>query len=122
MMFIKAKTLINDAADAFTKNLSEGGHIMTNWKKIDTYAKKWIKEAGENIKKSFSKSLTIQTKSNANDLVTDIDKATEQFLIRKIKEIYPEHRILGEEGFGDEIKDVKGILWIIDPIDGTMNF
>ncbi|MDQ0272428.1 inositol monophosphatase family protein [Cytobacillus purgationiresistens] len=95
---------------------------MTNWTEMDTYAKKWIKQAGDLIKKSFSGSLTIQTKSNANDLVTDIDKGTEQFFIKKIHEKYPDHRILGEEGYGDTLKDLKGIVWIIDPIDGTMNF
>ena len=95
---------------------------MTKWKEIDSSAKSWIKEAGHKIKESFSKRLTIETKSNANDLVTDIDKNTEQFFIKKIKEHYPNHKILGEEGFGDHVSDLKGIVWIIDPIDGTMNF
>ncbi|MCC3645529.1 inositol monophosphatase family protein [Cytobacillus oceanisediminis] len=95
---------------------------MTNWSEIHTYAKALIKEAGGNIKNSFSKTLTITTKSNANDLVTDIDQETEQFFIKKINEKYPEHRILGEEGFGDKLNDLDGIVWIIDPIDGTMNF
>ncbi|MBT2687872.1 inositol monophosphatase family protein [Bacillus sp. ISL-47] len=95
---------------------------MTNWSELDTYAKAWVKEAGVNIRNSFSKTLTITTKSNANDLVTDIDQGTEQFFIKKIKEKYPEHRILGEEGFGDKLNDLDGIVWIIDPIDGTMNF
>lgn len=95
---------------------------MTKWEEIDRNAKSWIMEAGQRIKQSFSKTLTIETKSNANDLVTDIDKNTEQFFIKKIKEHYPDHKILGEEGFGDLISDLKGIVWIIDPIDGTMNF
>ncbi|WP_141431327.1 inositol monophosphatase family protein [Bacillus sp. 03113] len=95
---------------------------MSDWKNIDTYAKKWIREAGEEIKKSFSKTLHIQTKSNRNDLVTEIDKETEQFFIKKIKEHFPTHKILGEEGFGDEVHDLSGIVWIVDPIDGTMNF
>ncbi len=29
---------------------------------------------------------------------------------------------MGEEGFGDEVHELEGIVWIIDPIDGTMNF
>ena len=95
---------------------------MTNWVEIDVNAKKWIKEAGERIKKSFTNSLTIETKSNKNDLVTDIDKETEQFFIKKIKEQYPNHRILGEEGFGDIVHDLDGVVWMLDPIDGTMNF
>jgi myo-inositol-1(or 4)-monophosphatase len=95
---------------------------MTNWKEIDANAKTWIKEAGERIKESFPKTLDVQAKSNPNDLVTNIDKETEQFFITKIKETYPDHSILGEEGFGDKLDHVSGIVWIIDPIDGTMNF
>lgn len=95
---------------------------MSNWNEIDENAKQWIKEAGDYIKNSFTKKLTIKTKSHANDLVTDIDQGTEQFFIEKIKAAYPEHRILGEEGFGDKITDLDGVVWIIDPIDGTMNF
>lgn len=93
-----------------------------NWKEIDTYAKAWIREAGERIKHSFEKTLTVETKSNANDLVTDIDKATEQYFISQINKKFPDHKILGEEGFGDELNELAGIVWIIDPIDGTMNF
>jgi myo-inositol-1(or 4)-monophosphatase len=66
--------------------------------------------------------LDVQTKSNPNDLVTNIDKETEQFFISKIREVYPDHKILGEEGFGDELSNLEGTVWLIDPIDGTMNF
>ncbi|WP_075981068.1 inositol monophosphatase family protein [Bacillus massilinigeriensis] len=95
---------------------------MVDWKKIDTYAKSWIREAGEEIRHSFNHTLDIETKSNRNDLVTNIDKQTEQFFIEKIKKVFPDHKILGEEGFGDEFDSLHGIIWIIDPIDGTMNF
>ncbi|MFB6465749.1 inositol monophosphatase family protein [Cytobacillus sp. Hz8] len=95
---------------------------MVNWNEIDAYAKSWVKEAGEEIKKSFNQTLNIETKSNRNDLVTNIDKQTEQFFIKKIKAAFPDHNILGEEGFGDNIESLEGITWIIDPIDGTMNF
>ncbi|OAS86537.1 MULTISPECIES: inositol monophosphatase family protein [Metabacillus] len=95
---------------------------MTNWKDIDQKAKQWVKEAGEKIRNSFDSTLSIQYKSNPNDLVTNMDKEIEQFLIGKIQETYPEHRILGEEGYGDEVTSLDGVLWIIDPIDGTMNF
>lgn len=93
-----------------------------NFKEIDTYAKSWIKEAGENIRASFPKTLNVTSKSNPNDLVTDIDQGTEQYFIEKIKGTYPDHRIMGEEGYGDEVTGLSGVVWIIDPIDGTMNF
>ncbi|PMC35180.1 inositol monophosphatase [Bacillus sp. UMB0899] len=95
---------------------------MTNWLEIDQHAKQWIQEAGEIIRSSFESTLSIQFKSNPNDLVTNMDKEIEQFLIGKIHETYPDHRILGEEGYGDEVTDLEGVVWIIDPIDGTMNF
>jgi myo-inositol-1(or 4)-monophosphatase len=71
---------------------------------------------------SFPQTLNVQTKSNPNDLVTNIDQETEQFFIEKVRETYPNHKILGEEGFGDNVESLDGIVWIIDPIDGTMNF
>ncbi|WP_318504943.1 inositol monophosphatase family protein [Bacillus sp. T3] len=95
---------------------------MATWQEIDTYAKKWIKEAGEKIRASFSETLNVQTKSNPNDLVTNMDKETEQFFIEKIKTTFPAHSVFGEEGLGDRPEELSGIVWIIDPIDGTMNF
>jgi myo-inositol-1(or 4)-monophosphatase len=92
------------------------------WKKIDQYAQKWIKEAGTRIKATFEKELTIQTKTDRKDLVTNVDRETEQFFIERIKETFPDHHVLGEEGFGDELSALDGVVWIIDPIDGTMNF
>lgn len=95
---------------------------MVNWDEIENYAKHWIKEAGERIRDSFKTELVIETKSNPDDLVTNMDKETEQYFIEKIHETFPTHKILGEEGFGDKIQSLSGITWIIDPIDGTMNF
>jgi myo-inositol-1(or 4)-monophosphatase len=96
--------------------------IMMEWDKINTYAKQWTKEAGEKIRSSFSTILSISSKSNPNDLVTNIDSDIEKFFIEKIREKFPEHKILGEEGFGDELEHLEGIIWMIDPIDGTLNF
>ncbi|GAA3322932.1 hypothetical protein GCM10020331_044790 [Ectobacillus funiculus] len=44
------------------------------------------------------------------------------FFIEKIQSTYPNHRVLGEEGYGDDITSSDGTVWLIDPIDGTMNF
>ncbi|MCM3616417.1 inositol monophosphatase family protein [Sutcliffiella horikoshii] len=93
-----------------------------NWREIDENAKKWTREAGERIRESFSTELMIHSKTSPDDLVTNIDKETEKFFIERIREIYPDHQILGEEGFGDELDNLDGTVWIIDPIDGTMNF
>ncbi|MCL6585835.1 MAG: inositol monophosphatase family protein [Anoxybacillus sp.] len=93
-----------------------------NWEQIDECARAWLKEAGARIRETFAQQLTIQTKSSRKDLVTNVDKETEQFFIEHIKNTFPQHRVLGEEGFGDDIGALDGTVWIIDPIDGTMNF
>ncbi|SFB18257.1 myo-inositol-1(or 4)-monophosphatase [Lentibacillus halodurans] len=85
-------------------------------------AKEWVLEAGKTIREKINDPLTIDTKSDPNDLVTTMDKGTEYFLITNIKETYPEHFIISEEGYGDELQSLDGTVWIIDPIDGTMNF
>ncbi|MFX3674242.1 MAG: inositol monophosphatase family protein [Paenisporosarcina sp.] len=90
--------------------------------KLDRDAKNLLKEAGSKIRTSFSSELSIETKADANDLVTNIDKEIEQFFIQYIKSNYPNHLILGEEGFGDDLTSLNGTVWILDPIDGTMNF
>ncbi|CDQ19890.1 myo-inositol-1(or 4)-monophosphatase [Halobacillus karajensis] len=89
---------------------------------IFDHAKAWILEAGERIKSKIDSPRSIETKSNPNDLVTEMDQETEQFFAQKINETYQDHYLLGEEGFGDEIEDLGGTVWIVDPIDGTMNF
>ncbi|WP_107942216.1 inositol monophosphatase family protein [Metasolibacillus fluoroglycofenilyticus] len=89
---------------------------------LDLFAKTIIKQAGQRIRNAFSYDLKIETKSNANDLVTNIDRETELFFIEKIKAFDASHKILGEEGMGEKVESLDGVVWIIDPIDGTMNF
>lgn len=93
-----------------------------DWNKIDRFTKSLIKEAGQKIRNSFYEPIQIDSKSNVNDLVTNIDQEIEQFFIKNIQFTFPNHRVLGEEGFGDQVTALNGIVWIIDPIDGTMNF
>lgn len=93
-----------------------------DWHAVDRFAKSLIKEAGHIIRISFFNQIQVESKSNMNDLVTNIDQEIEQFLIGKIQTTYPNHQVLGEEGFGDDVKVLNGVVWILDPIDGTMNF
>ncbi|HCW9878339.1 inositol monophosphatase [Staphylococcus aureus] len=86
------------------------------------FAQGLIQEAGIRIKQLMEQNLTIETKSNPNDLVTNVDKATEDFIFDTILETYPNHQVLGEEGHGHDIDTSKGTVWIVDPIDGTLNF
>jgi myo-inositol-1(or 4)-monophosphatase len=72
------------------------------------------------IKESFNTSFQVSSKSSANDLVTEIDKKSEAAIIDIIRQDYPDHYILTEES-GD-LPQNSAYKWIIDPIDGTINF
>ena len=78
------------------------------------------KEAGEVVREGFNKNLKIEYKSNESDLVTNIDKASEKLITDFVKKKYPSHGILAEES--GNIKEGTEYIWIIDPLDGTVNF
>ncbi|WP_077325927.1 inositol monophosphatase family protein [Virgibacillus siamensis] len=90
--------------------------------RIYNQAKDWVLQAGMVIRKKMAEPLEIETKSNRNDLVTTMDKDIEYFFVSRIKQKYPDDKIISEEGYGDTLGSLKGTVWIIDPIDGTMNF
>lgn len=76
--------------------------------------------AGEIIRDGFGKNFQIEYKTNEKNLVTEIDKKSENAIIDFIAKKYPSHNILTEES-GEHKKD-SDYLWVIDPLDGTTNF
>lgn len=68
----------------------------------------------------FNGPLKISNKEGLNNLVTEADLAAEKDIISVIKKQFPEHYILTEEA-GKLITDSE-YKWIVDPIDGTVNF
>jgi myo-inositol-1(or 4)-monophosphatase len=72
------------------------------------------------LKRYFNGTFTISSKSTINDLVTEADHASEKAIFKAIQEQHPDHFILSEET--GEIKQDSSYKWIIDPIDGTINF
>ena len=60
------------------------------------------------------------TKSSATDVVTRADHAVEELLRRRLLEHRPHDAILGEEG--DDHPGTSGVRWVLDPIDGTVNY
>ena len=91
-------------------------------KKIDAFLVELLTQVGENLREDSIKKMSVGTKKNRNDLVTNFDKKTEKFINTRIKEAYPEATIVSEEGYGDLVKDMSGLVFFVDPIDGTMNF
>lgn len=76
--------------------------------------------AGKIVREHFHSGFSIAYKGEI-DLITDADKASEEFLVKAITQLYPQHAILTEEGgrLGNAASDY---LWVIDPLDGTTNF
>ena len=64
--------------------------------------------------------LEVSTKSSDVDIVTQMDKASEALIVSSILAQRPNDGIIGEEGA--ERKSTSGITWVIDPLDGTVNY
>src|SRR5688572_17007299 len=78
-------------------------------------------EAGaKQLQHFFNGEFTVSSKEGINNLVTEADHAAEKAIMEMIAADYPDHLILSEESgaSGDESE----YKWIIDPIDGTVNF
>ncbi len=78
------------------------------------------KEAGKYLKMNLGKIKNIERKKEEINLVTEIDKGSEQKIIEYIKSKFPHHGILAEES--GEAKVESDYKWIIDPLDGTTNY
>jgi myo-inositol-1(or 4)-monophosphatase len=78
-----------------------------------------IQEAGVLLQERFDRDFAVLHKGIIN-LVTDVDLASEELIVGRIRRAFPSHSILAEEkhnGSGD-----GAIKWVIDPLDGTTNY
>ena len=81
-------------------------------------------EAGNFAKSRFGGILEISSKGDktGKDLVTDVDRASQNLIAKIMAETCPGHVLLGEEDPPDEKQEASEWLWIVDPIDGTTNY
>lgn len=59
------------------------------------------------------------TKSSPVDVVTEVDRASEELIRGRILAERPDDAFLGEEG--DDLPGTSGVRWVVDPVDGTVN-
>jgi myo-inositol-1(or 4)-monophosphatase len=64
--------------------------------------------------------LDVGAKSSPTDLVTEVDRASERWLLDELARVRPDDAVLGEEGA--DRAGGSGVRWVVDPIDGTVNF
>lgn len=74
----------------------------------------------EQLTHFFHREYAVHNKEGVNNLVTEADHAAEKAIFEVIKKDFPDHYILSEES-GELVQD-SNYKWIIDPIDGTVNF
>jgi myo-inositol-1(or 4)-monophosphatase len=60
------------------------------------------------------------TKSTATDIVTAVDRESEELIRARVLQARPDDSFLGEEG--DDVTGSSGVRWVVDPIDGTVNY
>ncbi len=86
------------------------------------FARQIAEEAGQLLMQGRSQlqSADVETKSSARDLVTQVDRDCESFLVSKIQSRFPKDEILAEEG--GLRPGANTTSWCIDPLDGTVNF
>ncbi|HRN68426.1 MAG TPA: inositol monophosphatase family protein [Promineifilum sp.] len=78
------------------------------------------REAGALLLDGFGREKRIEKKSSALDWVTQYDKASETLIVERLRQAFPDHALVGEEG-----TDTGGqgdYRWYIDPLDGTVNY
>lgn len=70
---------------------------------------------------SAFRSDAVSTKSTPTDPVTVVDTETEELVRRELARLRPDDDVLGEED-GGSLDVPAGVRWVVDPIDGTVNF
>lgn len=82
-----------------------------------------IHQAGAEVMRYYDQPHVEQTKSSVFDIVTEADKAAEALIVAALRDAFPDHHIVGEEGGGAGAPAAEAeYFWYIDPIDGTVNF
>jgi myo-inositol-1(or 4)-monophosphatase len=78
------------------------------------------REAGAMLADRTGGAVVVSTKSSPTDVVTEMDQAAERLIRERIAAERPGDAILGEEG--GETGEGAVVRWIVDPLDGTVNY
>lgn len=77
-------------------------------------------DAGAGLRDVFGRTLEISAKSTPTDLVSEADVSTERLIRARLDAARPDDAIVGEED--DDRSGTSGLRWVVDPLDGTINF
>jgi myo-inositol-1(or 4)-monophosphatase len=95
--------------------------VIPDAAELRALAESFATEAGRLVREGRPERVEVAaTKSSAVDPVTAMDRASEELLRARIASARPHDAILGEEG--DDVPGTSGLTWVLDPIDGTVNY
>ena len=83
------------------------------------FAEELAKGAGDILRSNYGGKQSIHYKGEIN-LVTDVDRQSEAYIMGRIRSTFPDHGILSEES--SEVPASSPYRWIVDPLDGTTNY
>jgi myo-inositol-1(or 4)-monophosphatase len=96
--------------------------VSSEYAKFEAVAVELARAAGERALSAFKSVIVLEFKGKKQDNpVTALDRDVETFLRHELRAAFPDHGLLGEEHADDIAADAR-FVWVIDPIDGTMNF
>ena len=72
------------------------------------------------VERRLGRITVADTKSTVTDVVTAVDRESEELIRARILQARPDDSFLGEEG--DDVVGPSGVRWVVDPIDGTVNY
>lgn len=96
--------------------------IRVNQADLLALAVETAREAGGLLLERFKRGneLALASKSSPTDLVSEADLASERLIRERLAAARPDDGLLGEEGGGED--GTSGLTWVVDPLDGTVNF
>lgn len=88
---------------------------------FETVARAVIAKAAATFRAAWREQRVIDYKGPV-DLVTDTDRALERLIVGELRQAFPHHHVVGEEGAGADTEVTGEYVWYVDPLDGTTNF
>lgn len=91
---------------------------------VQDFAVNLAQQTGEIICEKRQEANLSHEFKQGNELVTNADLAADEFIGARIKQRFPNHLVLSEESSPDigNLQEINQAVWIVDPIDGTVNF
>lgn len=83
------------------------------------FAEETARGAGAILRRNWGRKQSVHFKGEIN-LVTEVDRESEAYIIDRIRSTFPDHGILSEESA--ELAGPSSYRWIVDPLDGTTNY